>query len=133
MADVLYDKGREAFLNGDIDFSTDDIRVYLIDTDDYTFSAAHQYLSSVAAAARVAYGTLSSKSSTSGIADAADVVLSSVTGDVCEALILAQWDGSDSTSQLIAYMDSPTGLPVTPNGTDITIEWDAGSNKIFKL
>ena len=32
------------------------------------------------------------------------------------------------------YIDSGfTGLPVTPNGSDLTIVWDSGSNKIFKL
>ena len=49
MANVMYDPGRDAFLNGDIDYTNDTIRVYLVDTDDYAFSAAHQYLSSVAA------------------------------------------------------------------------------------
>jgi hypothetical protein len=34
---------------------------------------------------------------------------------------------------LIAYIDTATGLPVTPGGGDIDITWDNGSNKIFKL
>jgi hypothetical protein len=134
MANVLYDPGRDAFLNGDIDYANDTIRVYLVDTDDYTFSASHQYLSSVAAGGRVAFEALAGKSSTAGIADANDTVLSSVTGDECEALVLTSWSGVDTSSPLIGYIDTAAaGLPVTPNGGDITITWDNGANKIFKL
>jgi len=134
MANVLYDPGRDAFLNGDIDYTNDTIRVYLIDTADYTFSAAHQFLSQVPSAARVAYGTLAGKSTSAGVADANDTVLSAVTGDPCEAIILCKWTGDEATSPLIGYIDSAAaGLPVTPNGGDITITWDNGANKIFKL
>ena len=42
--------------------------------------------------------------------------------------------GTESTSNLIAYMDTGmTGLPVTPNGGDITVQWANTSNRIFKL
>lgn len=134
MSNVLYDPGRDAFLNGDIDYTNDTIRVYLVDTDDYAFSASHQYLSSVAAGARVAYAALAGKSSSAGIADATDTVLSSVSGDECEALVLCSWSGVDTSSPLIGYIDTAAaGLPVTPNGGDITITWDNGANKIFKL
>jgi len=67
------------------------------------------------------------------VADAADVILSSVTGDTCEAIVIYKHTGTESTSRLIAYIDTATGLPVTPNGGDITIQWDSGANKIFKL
>ncbi len=35
--------------------------------------------------------------------------------------------------RLVAYIDSATGLPVIPNGGDITITWDSGANRIFAL
>ena len=45
MANALYDKGREAFLNGGINWLSDDIRVILTDASDYTVSlATHQNL-----------------------------------------------------------------------------------------
>lgn len=134
MANAMYDPGRDSFLNGDIDYANDTINVYLVDLADYTFSASHQFLSSVAAGARVANATLAGKTSTGGVADANDTVLSSVTGDVSEALVLAKWTGSDASSNLIGFIDTAAaGLPVTPNGGDITITWDSGANKIFKL
>lgn len=135
MANALYNKGREGFLDGNIDWDTDDIRCILIDTADYTVDlATHDNLDDVPGDARVATsGALTSKTVTDGVADAADVTLSSVTGDTCEAIVIYKHTGTESTSRLIAYIDTATGLPVTPNGGDITIQWDSGANKIFKL
>jgi hypothetical protein len=134
MANKLYDKGREAFLKGDIDWLGDTIKVVLVDQADYTVDLAnHAYLSSVPVAARVATGTLSGKTATNGIADANDVTFASVSGDECEALVLYKDTGVEGTSPLIAYLDTGIGLPVTPNGDDITIQWGDATNKIFRL
>jgi hypothetical protein len=135
LANALFDKGRQGFLEGAIDWDTDDIRVILIDAADYTVNlATHDNLDDVASAARVATsGALTSKTVTDGVADAADVTLSAVTGDPSEALVIYKHTGTETTSRLIAYIDTATGLPVTPNGGDITIAWDNGANRIFKL
>lgn len=135
MANALFDKGREGFLDGTIDWDTNNIKVVLVDTADYTVNlSTHDNLDDVPALARVATsGNLASKTVTAGVADAADVTLSAVTGDPSEALIIYQDTGVESTSRLIAYIDTATGLPVTPNGGDITIAWDNGANRIFKL
>ena len=135
MANALYDKGREAFLNGGINWLSDDIRVILVDAADYTASVStHNSLADIPSAARVAVSSaLTSKGSTSGVADAADVTFPLVTGDRSEALIIYKHTGTESTSTLIAYIDTATGLPVTPNGGDITVQWDNGANKLFKL
>lgn len=134
MANVLYPKGREGFLDGSIDWDTDDIRLILVDLADYTYSDTHDNLDDVVAGARVAVSSaLSGKTVTDGVADATDKTLSAVTGDPCEAIIFYKHTGTESTSRLIAYIDSATGLPVTPNGGDITITFDNGANKIFKL
>lgn len=98
---------------------TDDIRAILIDTADYTYNAAHDFLDDVAAASREEVsGALGSKTSTDGTADCADWTWSATTGDVCEAIIIYKHTGTDSTARLIAYIDNWTGLPVTL-GTDV--------------
>ena len=56
-----------------------------------------------------------------------------MTGDPSEALVIYKDTGTESTSPLIMYIDTATGLPVTPNGGDITVTWDNGTNKIFKV
>jgi hypothetical protein len=139
MSNVLYDPGRQGFLDGSIDWDTGVIVAYLIDAADYTFSAAHQFLSSVPGAARVAGPvTLASKTTTSGVADAADITFPTVTGDQSEAVILVQQSApaggsalAESAQRLIAYIDTATGLPVTPSGSNIVVTWNASG--IFKL
>jgi hypothetical protein len=135
MANALYDKGREGFLDGTIDWDTDNIKVLLVDTDDYTvnLSADNDYDDVTAGGIVATSANLTGKTVTAGVADAADITFSSVTGDQCEALVIYQDTGVTSTSRLIAYIDTASGLPVTPNGGDITVTWDSGANKIFKL
>lgn len=135
MANGIYDKGREAFLNADIDWLVDDIREILVDVADYTVNlATHQFLSDVPAIARVAVsGAIAGKSSTNGVANHTVTTWASVTGDPSEAIVVYKHTGVEGTSLLIAYIDTATGLPVTPNGGNITFTPDAGANKLFKL
>lgn len=129
MASALQPSFKQLLLTAGIDLEADDIRVILVDTADYTYSSAHNFLDDVAAGARVAVsGALASKTITSGVFDAANVTLSAVTGDPCEALILYKHTGTEATSDYVAYID---GLSVTPNGGDIVIAWHASG--IFAL
>lgn len=135
MADYLYNKGREKFLNGAISWGSDTIKLALIDSASYTPSqSADEFYGDINSGMRVALsGALSSKTYTDGVADAADVTLSSVTGSPCEMLVIIKDTGSVGTSPLIAHMDSYNGLPVAPNGGNITVAFPSDSNKIFKL
>jgi hypothetical protein len=135
LATALYDKGREGFLDGTIDWDTDNIRAILVDAADYTVNfSTDDNLDDIPSGARVATsGNLSGKTVTAGVADADDVTFTAVTGDVCEAVVLYQHTGTESTSRLIAYIDNATGLPVTPNGGNITVSWSNGASRIFKL
>ncbi len=137
MATFLYDTGRDNFANGNIDWVADDIRLIFIDDTDYTVdSELDATLADIAAAARVATGaaSLSSKSSTKGIVDAADHTLTSVSGDPIDAIVIVKYDtGVPDNSLLIAYIDNYSGLPATPNGGNITVAFPNDVNKIFKL
>lgn len=135
MSNALYDKGREGFLDGSIDWDTDTIRAVLVDTALYTVNlATDQFLSDIASGARVSLsGTLGSKTVTAGVADAANATFTGVVGATCEAVVIYKDTGSAATSRLIAYIDAATGLPVTPNGTDVNVTWADTANKIFKL
>lgn len=134
MANALYDKGREGFLDGSIDWDTDTIKVGLIDTGTYTVNlSTHDFWDDANAAVVGTPQTLAGKTVTAGVADANDVTFTAVSGATVEALIIYKDTGSAATSRLIAYIDTGTGLPVTPNGGDIIVVWDSGANKIFKL
>lgn len=135
MANTLYDKARELFLTAQIDWSTDNIKVQLVDQGSYTANfTTHQYLSDVPSASRIGPSVLlTGKATTGGAADANDVTFSSVTGASIEVILLYKDTGVEGTSPLIAYIDTATGLPITPNGGDIIVTWDNGTNKIFRL
>lgn len=133
----LFPRYKEALLGSGVNLVSGAIKAQLVDTGAYTQSDSHQFLSSVPAAARVgAAVTLASKTVTGGVFDAADVTFSSVpagsgTADKAEALIIFRDSGTEGTSELIAYIDTATGLPITPNGGNVSVAWDAAG--IFAL
>ncbi|WP_406325819.1 hypothetical protein OG784_12855 [Streptomyces sp. NBC_01617] len=129
MASALYPSFKQLLLSGGIDLTSADIRAIIVDSADYTYSAAHDFLDDVPAGARVAVsGALASKTVTGGVFDAADVTYNSVSGDSVEAIVLYKHTGTETTSNLIAYID---GVSVTPNGGNITVTWNASG--IFAL
>lgn len=121
MANTLFDAARQRFLEGQFNWLTDTIKVILVDTGAYTpQTAIHQYLADIPLSARIAGPvTLTSKATTGGAADGADVTFLSVSGPTIEAIVIYRDTGTEATSPLIAYIDTATGLPITPNGGDI--------------
>ena len=135
MANALFDKARQRFLEGHFNWNTDTIKAVLVDTGTYTVNlSAHEFLSDIGTGARISTsGAFTGKVTTGGAADANDITFTSVTGASIEAIVLYKDTGTDATSPLIAFIDTATGLPITPNGGDIIVTWDNGANKIFKL
>ncbi len=136
MANQFYGTAKASLLtqNPSIDFDTDTIKVALVGTG-YTPNTAtngDQYYSVVGTHA-IATATLSGKQIVGGVFDASDVTFTSVTGATVGKLVLYKDTGTASNSPLICYFDNGTGIPITPNGGDITISWDNGASKIFKL
>ena len=110
MANALYDTFKEGILgNTAFDMDTDAIGATLIDSADYTFSAAHDEYSGggtdVPAAAKVAaFSPLTSPTVVNGVFDTADFTWTAVTGDVSEAIIL--WDDTLVNDRLVAFYDT---------------------------
>lgn len=138
MANAVYIPLKNSYLTqaaNQVDFDADDIRVILVDNADYTVNLmTDDFLDDVPGAARVAVSSSLTGLSVSGATfDANDVTFSAVTGDSVESIVIYKHTGVESTSRLIAYYDTATNLPVTPNGGDITVSWDSGADKIFTL
>ncbi len=137
MANTLFDKGRESFAgqNPALDWDTDNIKVMLVKST-YTLSQAHQYVSDLTPGTNDngRSANLGTKTVTSGVCDAADTSLVATAAAACNALVILKDSGLDSTSPLIGYIDTATGLPFTPGaGQTVNIPWDNGTNRIFKL
>lgn len=98
----------------------------LVDTGTYTYSAAHQFYSSLSGVVGTDQEILT-KTQVNGTFDGTDLTYTAVTGASVEAIVLYRKNaGANTTWPLIAYIDTGvTGLPVTPNGGNITITWNA--------
>lgn len=131
MASAIYPKAKEAFLSGAINLTADTIRAVLVDTGTYTYNAAHDFYNDLSGVVGTESGAFASKTVTNGVFDAADITFSSVTGNTAEAIVIFKDTGNVATDALIAYIDSATGLPFTPNGGDCNVAWSASG--IFSL
>lgn len=138
MANALYPKWKEALLqnsaDSDLDGSgTTGVYAVLVDTGTYTYNAAHDFYNDLSGIVGSEMEIGATKSYTDGVFDGADVTFSAVSGATVEAIVIFRKNaGANTTWRLIAYIDTGvTGLPVTPNGGDISVAWNASG--IFSL
>ena len=134
MANAIYPKYKETILGAatNTNLLTGTVKIALVDTGVYTYNAAHQFLTSLTGVVGTAATIGATKTVTNGVFDGADVTYTAVTGNSVEALVIYVDTGVAGTSPLVAYLDtSVTGLPVTPNGGDISITFNASG--IFAL
>lgn len=140
MANALYPKWKEALMQATANSAlngsgTTGVYACLYDTGaGGAYNSAHEFFSSVAAGqvgTEVEIGA--TKSYTNGVFDGADVTFTSVSGAQCEAIIIfVKNAGANTTWRLVAYLDTNvTNLPVTPNGGNISVSWNASG--IFGL
>ena len=134
MANAVYPKAKKAILDADIDLLVDTIKIVLCDNS-ITYNAAHDFLDDIPSGDRVATSAaLSSKTTTDGAFDAADVTFTALSGSTVTSWILFKDTGTASTSNLIAFFDTVSGggaLSFTPNGGNFTLS--VGASGIFTI
>lgn len=117
-----------------VDLNTDNIDASLLDqTDSGTITSAFVDYDEVDTATVVATGNVPALTITNGVVTMASALtFTAVTGDAADYLTVWKNSGTPATSPLIITWDSAsTGLPVTPNGGDITATW--GSSTLVTL
>lgn len=144
MANLLYNEGRNAFANGTINFTTSSqIKCILVRTTGthtgpyYTTPAVGDTFSTIPANTDAVPNTAISLGSlavgTAGQLNAANAAFTTVattspTNDPIQGVVV-YWDNG-STKKLLVYIDTSTGspgLPVTPNGGEIDVNWPSGT------
>lgn len=62
-----------------------------------------------------------------GVFDGADYApaFTALSGATVEAIVMLKNTGTPSTSNLICWWDTATGLPLTPNGGDVNVTFNA--------
>lgn len=140
MANAIYPEYKQNLLAGtagyDLDNNTVDDGPYvvLIDTGTYTYSAAHDFFNDLTGVVGTANGMrIATPTVADGLFDGDNVTFTAVTGASVEGFVIYRHNnGANTTWPLVLYYDtSGGGLPVTPNGGDITITWNASG--IFQL
>jgi hypothetical protein len=141
MANAVYPLYKSSILkesdtnNGlDVNTTTNGPYVALLDSGVYTYSASHQFksdLTGIIAGGTPPTGRIVSPtvgSVAAGVFDGCNVTFTAVTTPTSiEAFaIFRNNSGANTTWRLVLYENtSVTGLPVTPNGGDITVSWNA--------
>lgn len=139
MANALYPKWKEALLQGTANAAlngsgTTGVYAQLVDTGTYTYSASHEFYSSLSGLAGTEQEIGATKTYAAGVFDGADVTFTAVAGTVSyEAIVIfIKNAGASSTWRLVGFIDTGvSGLPVTSNGGNISITWNASG--IFAL
>lgn len=134
MANTIVNAIRNGIWNSGIpDLTTLTIRAMFIDNADDTVVATDDFIDDILSLARVpaiaSCPALASKTNGIvgvGVFDAADTTFTSLTGDQSEQLILLEDSGVEATSDIFCWWDTATGLPLTPNGGNVTVVWAAG-------
>ena len=136
MANALFTSFRNNQLSSAaavVDFDGDTLKIMFVDhADDTPAPTTDDFIDDIASTARVpaigscpTLGTITIGSVAAGVFDAADTTFTSLSGDQSESLILFKDTGSEATSRLIGFWDTATGLPLTPNGGNVTVVWNA--------
>jgi hypothetical protein len=109
------------------------------------FTSTQKFVSDLTATHTIAAtsAALASKTGTNGTFDAADMTPAFgtvATHAQAHVIVLIQssavtggGDVAASAQRLIAWLDTGTNIPVTPNGGDVNVAWDNGANRIFTL
>lgn len=134
MADAYYNDAPNNLLgngvHGQTDMDTDDIRILLYDEGADARNLADADRADILGGAQIQLSAnLAGKTVgtvADGIFDHTDEVFGTVTGASVESLVYYEHSGTDTTDPLLWVLDSWTGLPVTPNGGDITAAPAAG-------
>src|SRR3990167_3893581 len=132
MANTLFMSGRQGFLDGTLDWDTDTIRLVFISrgaggTNGYNAVTDITFLTQIPDSARIRMSetALGGKTVASGVADADDhtaSAVSAVANSAIGALIIYQDTGSPSTSRLIGWIDTATGIPSNERSEEHTSE-----------
>lgn len=136
MANAIFD----AFLNGilgahatRVDLDADTIKIYLHDSGagGAPNATTHDFYNDLSAGLVGTAYTLAAKTVGTVAAGVFDnttdpaPAFTAVSGASVECLVLFKDSGVAATSDLIAFWDTATGLPLTPNGGDVNVTFNA--------
>lgn len=135
MANAFYEKAAQKFGQGTLSWAGT-LKVALLKNDYAVDLVNHEFYSSASSAAVGTDQTIANPAVLAdGVLDGDNVIwtaLADPSEDVTQ-LVIYKYVTGPSDSPLIMYIDTMSGLPFRPNGTDVNITWDNGSDRIARL
>jgi hypothetical protein len=138
VANALYPVWKQEVMQATANTSLggDVVQTFVDITAAYTYSAAHDFADDLGANDNPNFASatsLAGKTFVAGLFDANDTLSAALAGaNEVGAIVLYVDSAVEATSRLVLYLDtSITGMPFTPSGADVTVQWNAGG--IFQL
>jgi hypothetical protein len=140
VSNAVYPAALDGLMTGAIDLDTAVLKAALV--RGYTYDATDITVADVVATGTL-NGTstaLSSVTVSGGVVDASNTTIATTASASNHALIIFQAsavtggaDVAQSSQRLVAYIDTGTDLPIQPGTGTVSVTWDDGVNKIFKI
>jgi hypothetical protein len=140
VTNAVYPAALDGLLTGAIDLDTAVLKAALV--RGYTYDATDITVADVVATGTLngTSAALSSVTVSSGVVDASNTSISTAASASNHALLLFQAsavtggaDVAQSSQRLVAYFDTGTDLPIQPGTGTVSVTWDDGASKIFKI
>jgi hypothetical protein len=134
MADAVFNNYKNSLWGGGnhgaVDWDADDIRIIAVDHGtDTPAPTTDEDLADIIVGARVFVTTAITGVTigvvSNGTVDHDNKLTATVTGASIESLVWYKHTGTESNSPTLVYVDSATGLPLTPNGGSVDIQINA--------
>ena len=128
MANAMYTVAKEDFMDSVLDLDTDDIRIRLV-KDTYSFAAGDTSMTPITKITGTTDQILAGRSITNGVFDATDPTWTGVAGgETIMGAVIYKFITNDAGSIPINFIEL---ADTATNGSDITVNFDDGVNKIF--
>jgi hypothetical protein len=136
MANFVYGKAKQALLNGQINVSSNNLKILLVNNSYVPSANSDEYVSNINPTyIKNRSEIIQNITNTLGVLNADDVQITTHDGSAFNSIVLYQNGTSDSDSRLIAYIDTSAGLPFASVSFSlpVTIIWNENLNKILSL
>jgi hypothetical protein len=140
VTNAVYPAALDGLMTGAIDLDTAVLKAALV--RGYTYDSTDITVADVVATGTLngTSAALSSVTVSGGVADASNTTITTTASASNHALLLFQAsavtggaDVAQSSQRLVAYIDTGTDLPIQPGTGTVSVTWDDGANKIFKI
>jgi hypothetical protein len=137
MSNGVYAKSMKKLVDGPgLSWSGALWKVVLVDATYTVNLATDSFLSDIASGKRVATSAALTNLAVldDGVLDADDAAFTAVSGSTAPyAVVYKDTAGADTLKELLLYFDTLSGLPITPNGTNVTLTWANDADRIAHL